>query len=99
MQWCKRIAVALPFTVAVVLMLVNKFASQLHLHREHMAGYVFLFATPWAWLLDHPWFGSIQTRWIAALVDYAVLLWIPALLYSICLWTLVQGIALLRPKR
>jgi hypothetical protein len=68
---------------------------RLHWNPEHVARYGFLFAIPWAWILDGL-FVSIHSRWLSALYGYAVLLWVPALLYSGCLWLLVVGIPKLR---
>jgi hypothetical protein len=56
---------------------------------ERIAGYGFLFATPWARLIDHDWFGRITNRSLEAQTTYLIILWIPALLYSGCLWLLV----------
>src|SRR5712692_4990081 len=66
-------------------------------HREHVAGYGFLFATPWAWLLDHPrWLGNVHNRSLMALIGYVLFLWIPASLYSGCLWLLFFGLGFRR---
>src|SRR5215831_19802552 len=86
MTWARRTLVAAPFAIATVLTLLIGFAHRLHLHSEHVAGYGFLFSTPWAWLLDHNWFGNVHSRWLQSLIGYAVILWIPAVLYSACLW-------------
>jgi hypothetical protein len=60
-----------------------------YLYRQHVVGYGFLFATPWAWLLD-PVFRNVHNReaWFA----YAIFLWIPAMLYSVYLWMLLVGL-------
>jgi hypothetical protein len=92
MRWTKRLLVALPFVIAFVLNGFMVAADRLHLHREHIAGYCFLFGTPWSWLLDRGWVPNIHNRWLLALVGYAVILWIPAALYSGCLWLLLVGL-------
>jgi hypothetical protein len=46
---------AVPFPIAAVLNVLMLNADRFHLHREHVAGYGFLFGTPWAWLLDRGW--------------------------------------------
>jgi hypothetical protein len=92
MIWTRRLLIALPFVVAGVLMVLMSVADRLHLHRERIAGYGFLFATPWAWLLDHDWFGSVHPRWLEAVITYAIILWLPALLYSGCLWLLIRAL-------
>jgi hypothetical protein len=92
MLWIRRFLITLPLAIAAVLNVLVIAADRLHLHREHIAGFGFLFATPWAWLLDHPsWFGNVHNRSLMALIGYALFLWIPAALYSGCLWLLFFG--------
>jgi hypothetical protein len=93
MIWLKRIVIASPFAIAAVLTVLVSVADRLRWHREHIDGYGFLFATPWAWLLDHDWFGSIHTRSLETLISHAIILWVPALLYSGCLWLLLRALA------
>ena len=85
MIWLRRFVVALPFAVAAVLTVFTAFADRLHLRLEKVAGYGFLFFYPWAWLLDHDWFGHSHIRWVQSLIAYTVILWLPAILYSACL--------------
>jgi hypothetical protein len=59
-------------------------------------GLRFLFVTPWAWLIDHDWFGRINDRWLETLTTYLLILWIPALLYSGCFWLLFRALRLRR---
>lgn len=92
MSWPKRLLLVSPFAVAAVLTALMIVANRLHLRNEQIAGLAFLFGTPWAWLLDHGWFGNVQSRWAESLISYAVMLWIPALLYSACLWLLMRGL-------
>lgn len=96
MHWTRRLFVALPLAIATALNVLMVAANKLHLHREHIVGYGFLFALPWAWVLDAGWFGSalgrVHTLWMQSLVGYAIILWIPALLYSLCLWFLFAGL-------
>lgn len=93
--WLRRIILAVPFAVAAALTVLVSFADRLHLRLERVAGYGFLFATPWAWLLDHDWFGHAHSRWVEWLISNAVILWIPALLYFACLWLLLRVLGLL----
>ena len=86
----RRMLLAVPFATATVLTVLISFSDRLHLRSERIAGYGFAFGTPWGWLLDHDWFGHIHSRWVESLITYAVLLWIPALLYSACLWLLLR---------
>jgi hypothetical protein len=95
MTWLRRILLALPFVAATVLTLLVSFADRFHLRSQRIAGYGFLFGTPWAWLLDHDWYGNDHSRWVELLITYAVILWIPALLYFTCLWLLLMGLRLL----
>jgi hypothetical protein len=83
--------IASPFAVAFVLNLFSLATYRLHWNPEHVARYDFLFAIPWAWILDRS-FVSIHSRWLSTLYGYAVLLWVPALLYSTCLWLFLGGI-------
>lgn len=83
---------ALPFVVAGVLNVLVSIARPLHWYSERVAGYCFLFATPWAWLVDRSWFGGLTHRWSNTLVGYLLILWIPALLYSGCFWLLFRAL-------
>jgi hypothetical protein len=86
MFWTRRLLLLLPFAVAAVLTVLVSLADRLHLNLDHIARYGFLFAMPWAWLLDRGWFRGFHTL--------IVILWIPALLYSSCLWLLFRGVRL-----
>jgi len=90
MIWTKRLLVALPFAIAAVLTVLITASDRFHLVREHIAGYGFLFSAPWARLLDHDWFGHIHNRRLEAAIVYTTILWIPAFLYSGCLWLLIH---------
>jgi hypothetical protein len=81
---------ASPILVAAVLTVLVNFADRLHLNLQRIAGYCFLFGTPWGWLLDHNWFGNTHVPWVEFLTEGAVILWIPALLYSSSLWLLLR---------
>jgi hypothetical protein len=50
--WVRRILLLLPFLIAAILNLLVVVARPMHWHSEHIAGYAFLFAMPWAWLVD-----------------------------------------------
>src|SRR2546422_9569086 len=93
MVWTRRLLITLPFAIVAVLNVLMIAADRLQLRREHLAGYGFLFATPWAWLLDHPSrFGNVHNRSLATLIGYSLILCIPAALYSACLWLLFFGL-------
>lgn len=94
MIWAKRLLLPLPFLVAAALNLFVVIARAMHWRSERITGYVFLFATPWAWLVDHEWFGRMNNRWLENLTAYLLILWIPALLYSGCFWLLFRALQL-----
>lgn len=96
MIWVRRILLAVPFAIATILTVLIASAKSLHLRPERVAGYGFLFGAPWAWLLDHNWAGNPHSRWLQSLIAYAVILWIPAMLYFGCLWLLLQLLGLKR---
>jgi hypothetical protein len=98
MIWVKRIMLSFPFAIAAALTAMLAVARHFPMRREHLAGYAFLFATPWAWLLDHNWFGGSNAAWFERFINYMVILWIPALLYAVCLWLLLKGIAYINTR-
>jgi hypothetical protein len=61
MVWIRRFLITVPFAIAAVLNVPVIAADRLHLYREHVVGYGFLFAAPWAWLLDHPSWLEVST--------------------------------------
>jgi hypothetical protein len=89
----RRLLLLSPFGVAAVLTILLTMTDHLRMRSEHIAGYGFLFATPWVWLLDQGSFPKIHNRRLEAVVVYVVLLWIPALLYSGSLWLLLRAIS------
>jgi hypothetical protein len=91
--WLKRILLTLPFAVAAGLTAILAFGPSFPMRREHVAGYAFLFGSPWAWLLDHNWLGSSHSAGLEHFITYMVILWVPALLYAACLWLVLRGIA------
>lgn len=90
MVWVRRILLLLPFVIAAALNLFVAMARPMHWRSEHIAGYAFLFGAPWAWLTDHDWFGRMNNRWLENVVTFVLILWIPALLYSSCLWLVLR---------
>ena len=92
MIWAKRILLMLPFVVAAVLNVVVAIAPPMHWRSEHLAGYCFLFGTPWAWLLDRGWFGATNSRLLNTILAALIILWIPAFLYSGCIWLIFRFI-------
>jgi hypothetical protein len=96
--WAKRILLLVPLLIAATLNLFVAIARPLNWRSERIAGYGFLFASPWAWLVDHDWFGPLSNRRLEPLIGYLLMLWIPALLYSGCLWLLLLALQL-SPRR
>jgi hypothetical protein len=92
MHWMRRLLIGFPFAIAATLDGLLLAAERFHWRTEHFAGYCFLFATPWTWLLDWGWIPIPHNRVLQHVVGSAVLLWIPAALYSACLWLVFVGI-------
>ncbi len=72
--------------------------EHLHLRLAYIARYGFVFSGPWSrfvGLADITNRLNVQNRWLGGFIWYVALLWIPALLYSVCVWLLlvVLGIA------
>ncbi len=83
MRWIRRAIASIPFAIALALN-VLVYADQ---YNQHIAGYGFLFGGPWSWLLDRDWFfGHMMPHWATNVEDLVVILWGPALLYSLCLY-------------
>ena len=93
MVWLRRLLLTIPFVIAAVLNTLMFVADRFHLNGQRIAGYGFLFGTPWAWLVDrffwHP--SLIYHRQLALVVGTIAILWVPAALYSACLWLLLRG--------
>lgn len=79
MKRATRILILVPFFVAAILNMLAFYADRLHLNIQRVAGLAFLFATPWGWLLNR--LPASDERFM-----YLLVLWIPALLYSACIW-------------
>jgi hypothetical protein len=98
MTWLRRILLALPVSTATVLTILINFADRFHFRPRRIVGYGFAFGTPWAWLVDHDWYGNVHSRWVESLILYAVILWIPARLYFTSLWLLFTGLQFLTKR-
>ena len=106
MRWIKGLLLAAPLIVALALNALMIRADHLHLYRErqHIAGYGFLFSTPWSWLIGRVWFELFdplwrehhRTQWVRASMGYVAILWIPAALYSASLWLLFLVIGVVK---
>ena|SRR5215467_9683297 len=94
MPWARRLLLAVPFVIAATLNTLALVADRFHLNLQRIAGYGFLFGTPWAWLIDLSWHPSLlHHRRLAIVMGYVFILWVPAALYSGCLWLLLHGIS------
>jgi hypothetical protein len=81
--------VAVPFAIAALLNAVMLGVEHLHLHLNYIARYGFVFSGPWVWLVNVADITNrlnIQDRWLGGFITYVALLWIPAVLYSVCVW-------------
>jgi len=96
MAWLRRTIICLPFVVAALLNLLGCLTDRLHLRREHIAGYAFLFAAPWEWLVET--IPPPHNRLLEPVVLYTALLWVPAILYSLCLWGVFRLLTMRRPR-
>lgn len=92
--WTKRLVIGMPFAIAAVLNVLAIVSERWQLNGERIAGYGFMFAAPWAWLLDRGWLPNTHNRAAEDLIAYAAVLWIPAALYSGCIWLLFIGFRL-----
>lgn len=54
----------LPFTVAAILNTLDAIARPMHWYAERFDGYCFLFAIPWAWLLERGSLGVTHNRFL-----------------------------------
>ena len=88
----KRLLIATPFVIATLLNVLMVAVERFHFPLEHIAAYGFVFGTPWAWLLNSTGLSNlldVNNRWLGRSIGYAVILWIPALLYSLSVWLLL----------
>lgn len=89
MTWRGRLALSFPIIVAATLNVMDIVARPLHWRGERIDGYCFLFGAPWDWLLDNGWIGSVNSKWLDEVIAYLFILWVPALLYSGCLFMVI----------
>lgn len=91
-SWTNRLLIASPAAIAALLNALMVGVEHLHLRLEYIARYGFVFAEPWAWVVnvaDITNHVNVQNRWLAGFIAYVALLWIPAVLYSVCVWLLL----------
>jgi len=66
--------------------------EHLHVRLDYIARYGFLFSGPWLWLegvTDITNHVNVQNGWLRGFLAYVTLLWIPAVLYAVCVWLLL----------
>ena len=84
MRWMRRVVLALPFTIALGLNLWSEFGQR---GDKRIEVYGFAFGIPWAWIFDQPFpYGRTLPNWLNSLMTCIVILWGPALMYSLTLW-------------
>ena len=89
MNWKARLLLILPFIVAAALTILAH--SDWGVARSHgLEKYIFLFALPWAWLIDSIQVHRIQNHIADTLVTYVMLLWLPAFLHSLCIGAIIR---------
>jgi lysylphosphatidylglycerol synthetase-like protein (DUF2156 family) len=91
-SWVNRLLIAFPFAIAALLNALMLGVEHFHLRLDHIARYGFVFAGPWAWVAnagDITNHLNVQNQWLRGFVAYVALLWIPAVLYSACVWLLL----------
>jgi len=84
--------IALPFAIAALLNALMVGVEHLHLRLDYIAGYGFVFSGPWVRLVNAANITNrlnVQNRWLGGFITYVALLWIPAVLYSVCVWLLL----------
>ncbi len=96
-SWTNRFLIAAPFAIAALLNVLMIGVEHLHLHLGHIARYGFVFSGPWVWLVnvaDITNHLNVQNRWLGEFIAYVALLWIPAVLYSACVWLLLLALGI-----
>lgn len=91
-SWAHRLLVAIPFAIAALLNALMVGVEHLHLRLDYIARYGFVFSGPWLWLEgigDITNHVNVQNGWLRGFLAYVTLLWIPAVLYAVCVWLLL----------
>ena len=91
-SWTNRLLVAVPFAIAALLNAIMLGVEHFHLRLEYIARYWIVFSGPWTWFVNSADITNrlnVQNRWLGGFIWYVALLWIPALLYSVCVWLLL----------
>jgi hypothetical protein len=91
-SWTTRLLVAAPFAIAALLNALMLGVEHLHLRLDCIARNGFVFSGPWVWLVNVADITNrlnVQNRCLGGFIAYVALLWIPAVLYSVCVWLLL----------
>jgi hypothetical protein len=84
---------AMPLLAAAAINVLHAYSVELYLKREHIAGYAFLFAFPWGWVIrviDRlPDVGS-NHRTLSIILSYVYILWVPAVLDSVSIFAIFK---------
>ena len=91
-SWTSRFLIAVPLAIAALLNALMVGVDHLHLRLAYIARYGFVFSGPWVRLVNAANITNhlnVQNRWLGGFITYVALLWIPALLYSVCVWLLL----------
>jgi hypothetical protein len=87
--------IAVPFAVAALLNAVMVCVDHFRLRLDLIARYGFAFSGPWARIVNVADITNrlnVQNGWLRGFITYVGLLWIPAILYSVCVWLLLSVI-------
>ena len=95
----KRLALALPFAIALVLNLASLLADRFQWNPQEVARLGVLFAIPWGWLLDALPLPATSNHGLALVIGYGIILWIPAALYAGSLWLLLAALKFIAVRR
>ena len=90
--WTNRLLIAVPFAIGAFLNAIMIGVEHLHLRLDYIARSGFVFSRPWAWFVnvaDITNHLNVQNRWLGGFIFYIAFLWIPAFLYSVCVWLLL----------
>ena len=95
----RRGLIALPFAIAAILNALLLLGSPVWIRSHRIERDGFLFGAPWAWLIDPLPFGDFHNNLANQVLGYVAILWIPALLYSLCLCLLLRALHVMSSLR
>jgi hypothetical protein len=92
MRWHKAVLLACPFFIAAALNVLMVASDHYHWRTAAVARYSFLFGVPWARVLGEIPMPNPESHALQVILGYGIVLWIPAALYSLCLWILYRSV-------